>query len=262
MIDPDSLALASASPDHAPALARTIASSVRPCACCSQLFLLAFLRPVLLAWALEIRAARALLMPLSRRASYVSGFFTDGPGLFFAGNPTTSKGPNQLRQRYPATSLSNRHPVPRRAHDVPTQESSSERRRFVSKRQAQLARLHPQPAGCPCCYRFLGRRLTVRPSPASRVRAALSQQDLGLPTHPDQSSGCLLTATRLALTLIWQFGWVSARGAGWAAAHRRGAQRGRLPGAAALPGQYVGRVDDYRSAPAPSGSSLGDDPLA
>ena len=189
MIDPDSLALASASPDHAPALARTIASSVRPCACCSQLFLLAFLRPVLLAWALEIRAARALLMPLSRRASYVSGFFTDGPGLFFAGNPTTSKGPNQLRQRYPATSLSNRHPVPRRAHDVPTQESSSERRRFVSKRQAQLARLHPQPAGCPCCCRFLGRRLTVRPSPASRVRAALSQQDLGLPTHPDQSSG-------------------------------------------------------------------------
>src|SRR5262249_26301495 len=37
------------------------------------------------AWAFEIRAARCLLMPLSRSASYVSFFFTDGPGLFLPG---------------------------------------------------------------------------------------------------------------------------------------------------------------------------------
>jgi hypothetical protein len=39
----------------------------------------------LLAWALEIFAARFLDMPLSRNASYVFGFLTDGPGDFLAG---------------------------------------------------------------------------------------------------------------------------------------------------------------------------------
>jgi hypothetical protein len=45
---------------------------------------------VFAAWALEIRAARSLDMPLSFNASYVSGFLIDGPGDFPVGIVPTS----------------------------------------------------------------------------------------------------------------------------------------------------------------------------
>src|SRR5438270_11193268 len=66
----------------------------------------------LLAWALLIFAARSLLIPLSRSASYVFGFFTERPGFFVPGIARSLVVRERVRQRVEPSLVRAPEPVP------------------------------------------------------------------------------------------------------------------------------------------------------